>query len=102
MPVWVLLPESGRGASGFTDESGKFILSTFEKGDGAVPGKHGVVITPHIPAESANDGSPAGMAKLAGAEKRFSAKYGNPGKSGLTAEVKPGEPNEFTFEMVSK
>lgn len=95
------VPENGRPASGVTDESGRFTLTTFEPGDGAVLGKHQVVITPHIPDEVAQDSSPEGMAKLAETEKRFPAKYGDKRKSGFEVEVKDGEPNEFTFDMVS-
>ena len=42
----MFIPESGgRPATGVTDEEGEFTLSTFESGDGALPGKHAVTVT---------------------------------------------------------
>lgn len=38
-------PAAGRSASGTTDAEGKFSLSTFAPGDGAVPGKHRVTLS---------------------------------------------------------
>jgi hypothetical protein len=40
----VFYPAEGLGAVGTTDANGKFTLSTFELGDGALPGWHGVAI----------------------------------------------------------
>jgi hypothetical protein len=42
----LFLPEApgGRDARGFTDKDGKFRLSTFQSGDGALPGNYKVVI----------------------------------------------------------
>ena len=34
----------GRGSSAYTDDSGRFVLLTFEGGKGAVPGKHRIRI----------------------------------------------------------
>ena len=38
-------PTKGRPASGTTDSEGRFSLSTFARGDGAIPGQHTVAIT---------------------------------------------------------
>ena len=35
---------SGNGASGKTDSDGKFVMSTFESGDGVVPGEYTVTV----------------------------------------------------------
>jgi hypothetical protein len=94
------LPDSGRGAGGVTDASGRFTLSTFEPGDGAVPGTHKVVITepsedePMPGTEEAENWTPP--------EPRFPAKYGDPSKSGFTATVERGKPNDFTFDMTDE
>lgn len=41
----------GRAASGETAADGTFVLSTFEEGDGAVPGKHTVLVAEIDPAK---------------------------------------------------
>ena len=45
-------PEEGRPASGVTNASGRYTLSTFASNDGAIPGEHRVVITEHYPPEA--------------------------------------------------
>jgi hypothetical protein len=37
-------PQLGRVAGGQLDEQGRFTLTTFDKGDGCVPGKHAVTV----------------------------------------------------------
>lgn len=39
------IQEGGRGAMGTTDKDGNFALTTFEKGDGAVPGDYIVLVS---------------------------------------------------------
>jgi hypothetical protein len=90
----VFTPANGRPATGTTDAEGKFTLSTFAAKDGAVPGEHKVAITdasvPPMP------GTPEAAKPK---KKLFPARYSDPAKSGLTATVKEGEANEFTFEL---
>lgn len=68
---------SGKPANGNADESGRFVLSTYEIGDGAVVGKHYVSVTSEDP-----------NAPL-------------PGKTpdDLILEVQPGS-NDLTIELV--
>lgn len=40
---------SGRDATATTDANGRFVMSTIEPRDGAMPGKYKVVITPATP-----------------------------------------------------
>ena len=40
----VFTPDTGQPATGTTDNAGQFELSTFQLGDGALPGKHRVTI----------------------------------------------------------
>lgn len=40
----VFTPEEGQKATGTTDASGRFELSSFQLGDGAVPGRHRVTV----------------------------------------------------------
>jgi hypothetical protein len=94
------MPTRGRPASGVTDSSGKFVLSTFGTGDGAVLGTHKVVL-----AEMPDDAQPMpgepGWEKWKNRKARFPKKYGDVNLSGFTAEVTPGKKNEFTFDMTN-
>jgi hypothetical protein len=89
------IPESGRPASGTTDASGNFTLSTFETGDGAVPGTHAVTITEASVAPSGEED----YSLPEQSEARFPAKYANPTTSDFTATVEEGKENHFTFDM---
>lgn len=68
---------SGKSASGTTDASGSFTLSTYQPGDGAVVGKHRVYV------HSADEL----QFKLPGAAPE-----------GLSLDVKPGD-NHFEIEL---
>ncbi len=92
----------GRGASGMTDASGNFTLTTFEAGDGALPGSYKVRITKTIvedaPAEPGEPTAPGEEPNMGTQKDLIPAKYKDPNESGLTADVKEG-PNTFTFEL---
>lgn len=94
-------PEQGRPATGRTDSAGRFTLSTLDRGDGALLGRHTVAISdaqdelPPIP------GSPEAES-WAPPESRFPARYEDPATSGLTATVEPGGNNDFVFEMTDE
>ena len=91
-------PERGRPASGSTDASGRFTLSTFETGDGAVPGLHKVGIAEADTGLQPMPGEP-GAEKWKPPKSRISKKYADPTQSGFTAKVELGKKNEFTFDM---
>ncbi|MGQ9575168.1 MAG: carboxypeptidase-like regulatory domain-containing protein [Thermoguttaceae bacterium] len=91
------IPEYGRPASGKTDSNGRFTLSTFAPGDGAVPGQHKVVIS-DMPPEQPMPGTPEAQAWKPPAP-RFPAKYADAATSGFTATVQKGQTNDFTFDM---
>jgi hypothetical protein len=67
--------ETGKPGTGFTDEDGRFQLSTFSNYDGALLGTHAVLVT-------LDDTNPAKCKR----------------EKSLSLEVKPG-PNEFKIEM---
>ena len=90
-------PDKGRSATGTTDPAGKFTLSTFKPGDGAVEGLHKVTITPTAGSEPM-PGTPE-AAKAEVAKPEFTPKYRDPSQSGLTATVKKGAENHFKFEL---
>ncbi len=91
----------GRGATGITDDSGNFVLGTFSKDDGAVPGDYVVLVTKLEEAATAAtvvvdeedpnyDGAPAeeeGEAVEVEVKPLIPAKFGKKGTSTLTATV---------------
>lgn len=95
------VPEKGPPASGETDASGKFTLSTFETGDGAVPGKHTVLISEPSPdiELSGEEDYEYDYSEPDESAGRFPAKYGDLGTSDFTADVKEGGEGDFTFNM---
>ncbi len=81
-------PEEGRKpAVGTTDENGVYSLTTFEKGDGAIPGTHTVTVTAY---DSTDQG--ASMASL------VPEKYASPTASPLQVTVEQGS-NEIPLEL---
>ena len=88
------LPEKGRPASGVTDVSGRFVLSTLKPGDGVVPGKHAVTLS-----ESFQDKPPPFPGMGAPLPSRFPPKYGDPKTTPLTREVQSGGKNDFPFDV---
>lgn len=90
----VFMPESGPSAIGITDASGAYALKT-GKAIGATPGQHVVTITS------------GGETPMPGTEEAKSDKtkpeipvdYGDPKKSGLTANVKASGNNKFDFKL---
>jgi len=76
----------GPMATGNTNEKGEFTLMTNHPGDGAPVGTHRVAIG------NAEEGR-----RRSG--PNIPDRYGQPGTSGLTAEVKPGQKNVVRFEL---
>jgi hypothetical protein len=108
------LADGSRGAVGVTDASGKYTLTTFSAGDGAVVGDYKVAITkydrPAITPKS--DGSIAdtgdepeeeetGRRPADDSEPKslLPEKYANPEGSGLTATVSESGENKFDFTL---
>jgi hypothetical protein len=73
-------------AEGVVGEGGRFALSTFRPGDGAVAGQHQVVIVPLPTADGPRQ-----------AARSIPARYENPETSGLTVEIEPRPLNEVTL-----
>ena len=99
----VFAPDNqGRIAEGTTDEDGRFELTTFEPGDGALVAKHGVAVIARGPAKPPVPGSPAALMpddyEVVG-DSLIPEKYFSAATSKLTAEVKPDGDNEFAFEL---
>jgi len=81
---------TGMIAYGRVQPDGSYRLTSFQPDDGAVPGKHQVIIRP-IPTHQTY-----GMVGLIAIPDR----YADPNTSGLTAEVNPGI-NSIPFELTT-
>jgi hypothetical protein len=88
----VLLPERGRSASSVLAKDGSFVLSTYGSGDGAIVGKHKVVVYP-LASDSESNTPPPGYVPVP-------ARYQNAATSSLEVEVKAGTENVFELKLV--
>lgn len=89
-------PLAGRPACGVTDIDGRFQLSTFHDGDGALAGKHSVTITAnasYVPSFWPDPPKPPPTGP------KIPIRYASPGLSGLDAQVVAGDQNDFTFQL---
>ena len=82
--VTFLPTQRGPIATGNTNENGEFILTTVRPGDGAPIGSHKVAL---------------GAAEEGQKRPAIPDRYGRPDTTDLTAEVKAGQTNVFTFEV---
>ncbi len=94
--------EGGVPARGSTDASGQFSLSTFTRGDGAVPGRHRVAISKMIIEGIKADDFGLEDSSVTPASQPKSAiprRYADPATSGLEATIEPGGLSvEFSLE----
>jgi hypothetical protein len=87
--------KQGRLATGVTDESGKFTLSTAKPNDGAMPGEYVVTLAEYYPPEK-----PPAMPRDGGPlPSRFPRKYGDPSHSPLNVTVEREGKNEFLLDV---
>ena len=105
----------GHSASGRTDDSGQFKLTTFSPDDGAIPGDYVVTIAMHDSRGAEIDVGAAdqdlgadyeammmGEASSGGAQAQpggLPAKYANASESGLTETVTEGKKNVIDIEL---
>jgi hypothetical protein len=93
-------------ATGTTDASGRFTLTTLTPGDGAVPGEHKITITKNkvegvaatgpVSMDDAAKSGPVNMKETNSLPKR----YANADVSPLKQTVAKDKPNEFKLELV--
>ncbi|TWU17191.1 hypothetical protein Pla52o_53660 [Novipirellula galeiformis] len=105
--VVAFIPTDGsRPASGRTDASGQFELTTLKANDGAMPGSYTVTISKsevdgtEMSSEEARayfekHGQPPTVSK----KELLPVKYKRPDQSGLTAEVSVSGENQFPFDL---
>lgn len=83
-----VMPNEGRVAIGKLDKNGRFILTTYEKGDGCLPGTHSVEI--HS-ADNSKEGFSIPLIPL---------KYSKKATSGLSVTI-DGPTEDLTFSLNS-
>jgi len=107
--------KSSRPATGETDASGKFKLTTYDTYDGAVPGEHTVTISkveasgegsmqPGASAEQMQEKMKQQMEKMKNPTKeapksQLPGKYADAKTSGEKRTVVKGDVNDFKFEL---
>jgi hypothetical protein len=93
-------PASARGAVARTDESGQFKLTTFDAGDGAIPGNYRVTVAKMDATAVAENLDPT-VPPPPPPKSVLPEKFADPNTSGLTAEVKQDGENKFPFDLGS-
>lgn len=84
-----------RAATAITDDQGNYRLETLGFGEGAIVGKHRVSVALRTPTPPVKDlKTPRQIGK-----PLLPAKYFNPDKSGLSAEVTATGENRFDFDL---
>ena len=92
----VFTPTQGRRGSGTTDGQGRFQISTFARGDGAIPGSHRVTLWPAGPVAGQLDENPAARTNAAEPQLPFPKRYSSP-DSDLMVDL--GEKGSRTLEL---
>jgi len=89
-----------RAAAGVTDSAGVVHLQTYDPKDGAVAGKFKVAITKvKVTSTAKSEETQVNDTTSSKTEYLVPKKYSTAATSGLTAEVKEGSENKFTFEL---
>lgn len=93
--------EGAPPATGQTDASGGFVLTTFDHHDGAVPGDYVVTVAKMESAPDRTDDGriPVAAPAVAKPKSLIPIKYSEPKASGLSETVSASGPNEFQFDL---
>jgi hypothetical protein len=90
-------PAAGRPATGRTDATGRFTLSTFAAGDGAVPGEHRVTLS--VPAvDVPMPGTPEAAGYIP-AKRAFPERYGGLDTTDLRVEIPAAGARDLRLEL---
>jgi hypothetical protein len=87
------IPTDGRPASGQTDASGRFTLSTYEPDDGAVAGEHTVLVSKVVQLDPSDQSGYPEMRSV------LPKQYGQANQSPLKVTVDAGGENDFPLEL---
>lgn len=85
------IPAQGPRATGTTDASGQFSLTTASPKDGAVEGEHLILVEKSVPTKPDDPYSPR--------KAVIPAWYSSPTESNLRKKVAKGQSNDFTLEL---
>ena len=91
----------GRTASGETDSEGNYTLTTFETGDGAIPGNYKIMVSSPRISDAELDKLKAAGTSTSQKSSTVPQKYGDIKTSGLTATVSESESNTVPVELKS-
>jgi hypothetical protein len=101
--ISLMSPTGGPAAIGMTDDDGKYELTTFDKGDGTVPGDYKVTIRKMDKAVGAavsmDDPGYNPDAKVEPPKSLIPEKWGDQFKSGLTATIGAEAKSDLNFAI---
>jgi hypothetical protein len=93
-------------ARGKVDERGRFRLTTFSDGDGAVAGEHQVIVVQYVSSAALQQGAvhtdpshASHGSQVAHRAALVPRKYADYSTSGLTANVEAGDANRITLQV---
>ena len=97
--------KDGQGAFGTTDQEGRFVLGTYEAGDGAVPGEYLVTVKKVEQSGSGSQPTPDDpnydpTATPEPPKNLLPEKYADIAKSGLKATIGTDARDDLNFELV--
>jgi hypothetical protein len=95
--------QEGKAAGGFINEDGTYELTTYDDGDGSMPGEFRVIVTQVTVKEGAptadGERAPAASISTVAEADRIPSIYSDPYNSPLTARVEAKELNELNFTL---
>ena len=93
------LPESGRSATGYIQENGRYVLGTYDEDDGAVIGMHKVAITASLSTTKQRPNFDVDRPQDSAKQSLIPLRYADPDSSGLTFPVEAGANNQANFDL---
>jgi hypothetical protein len=99
--VTFLAGKDGRSASAITDAQGHYALTTFRRGDGALPDDYNVIVMKFEVVTGGQTGKKyVPVQETSEPKNQLPARYAQPGKSGLKATVTvDAKTNVFDFSL---
>lgn len=95
----IFSPAKGLPAHGELDSQGRFVLSTYQEGDGAIIGEHRIAV---VAVTEDDDSQHFERPPTKPVRSLLPERYASKTTSGLSFEVKQGEHNEARLELNSK
>ncbi len=108
MLVPTVMSDTVRGASGTSDASGNFEITTIEKGDGAFPGDYKVTVVKKEPVgkvptpEEMQAAAAKGQSLNVQYKSVIPDRYGASSTSGIAVKIESGQKDPIKIELTSK